>query len=39
MAKDIKNPETIALHGGEFRSAPATTALPGFGNLVISIIS
>ena len=27
MTKDIKNPETIALHGGEFRSDPATTAV------------
>ncbi len=27
MAKDIKNPETIALHGGEYRSDPATTAV------------
>jgi len=27
MAKEIKNPETIALHGGEYRSDPATTAV------------
>ncbi len=27
MTKDIKNPETIALHGGEYRSDPATTAV------------
>ena len=27
MIKDIKNPETIALHGGEYRSDPATTAV------------
>jgi len=27
MAKKIKNPETIALHGGEYRSDPATTAV------------
>ena len=27
MAKDIKNPETIALHGGEYRNDPATTAV------------
>ena len=27
MSKDIKNPETIALHGGEYRSDPATTAV------------
>ena len=27
MAKNIKNPETIALHGGEYRSDPATTAV------------
>jgi len=27
MAKDIKNPETIAIHGGEYRSDPATTAV------------
>jgi len=27
MGKDIKNPETIALHGGEYRSDPATTAV------------
>ena len=26
MTKEIKNPETIALHGGEYRSDPATTA-------------
>ena len=24
MAKSIKHPETIALHGGEYRSDPAT---------------
>ena len=27
MTKEIKNPETIALHGGEYRSDPATTAV------------
>ena len=27
MTKNIKNPETIALHGGEYRSDPATTAV------------
>jgi len=27
MGKDIKNPETIALHGGEYRCDPATTAV------------
>ena len=27
MLKDIKNPETIALHGGDYRSDPATTAV------------
>ena len=27
MTKDTKNPETIALHGGEYRSDPATTAV------------
>ena len=27
MTKDINNPETIALHGGEYRSDPATTAV------------
>ena len=27
MTKDIRNPETIALHGGEYRSDPATTAV------------
>ena len=27
MAKEIKKPETIALHGGEYRSDPATTAV------------
>ena len=27
MTKDIKNPETIALHGGDYRSDPATTAV------------
>ena len=27
MTKDVKNPETIALHGGEYRSDPATTAV------------
>ena len=27
MTKDIKNPETIALHGGEYRSDPATTSV------------
>ena len=27
MTKDIKNPETIALHGGEYRCDPATTAV------------
>jgi len=27
MSKKIKNPETIALHGGEYRSDPATTAV------------
>ena len=27
MGKNIKNPETIALHGGEYRSDPATTAV------------
>ena len=27
MTKSIKNPETIALHGGEYRSDPATTAV------------
>jgi len=27
MTKDIKHPETIALHGGEYRSDPATTAV------------
>ena len=27
MTKQIKNPETIALHGGEYRSDPATTAV------------
>jgi len=24
---NIKNPETIALHGGDYRSDPATTAV------------
>ena len=27
MTKDLKNPETIAVHGGEYRSDPATTAV------------
>ena len=27
MLKDIKNPETIALHGGDYRSDPATTSV------------
>ncbi|SVE60822.1 uncharacterized protein METZ01_LOCUS513676, partial [marine metagenome] len=27
MGKEIKHPETIALHGGEYRSDPATTAV------------
>ena len=27
MTKEIKNPETVALHGGEYRSDPATTAV------------
>ena len=27
MADKIKNPETIGLHGGEYRSDPATTAV------------
>ena len=27
MTKEIKNIETIALHGGEYRSDPATTAV------------
>jgi len=27
MIKDIKHPETIVLHGGEYRSDPATTAV------------
>ena len=27
MSKSIKNPETIALHGGDYRSDPATTAV------------
>ena len=27
MTKDIKNSETIALHGGDYRSDPATTAV------------
>ena len=27
MTKDTKHPETIALHGGEYRSDPATTAV------------
>jgi len=27
MSKTIKNPETIALHGGEYRKDPATTAV------------
>ena len=27
MSKNIKNPETIALHGGDYRSDPATTAV------------
>ena len=27
MTKEIKHPETIALHGGEYRSDPATTAV------------
>ena len=27
MTKNIKNPETITLHGGEYRSDPATTAV------------
>jgi len=27
MTKTTKNPETIALHGGEYRSDPATTAV------------
>ncbi len=26
MSKTTKNPETIALHGGDYRSDPATTA-------------
>ena len=27
MADKIKHPETIGLHGGEYRSDPATTAV------------
>ena len=27
MSKTTKNPETIALHGGDYRSDPATTAV------------
>jgi O-acetylhomoserine (thiol)-lyase len=27
MTKNIKNPETIALHGGDYRSDPATTSV------------
>ena len=27
MSKQTKNPETIALHGGDYRSDPATTAV------------
>jgi len=27
MSKTIKNPETIALHGGEYRKDPSTTAV------------
>ena len=27
MSKQIKHPETIALHGGDYRSDPATTAV------------
>ena len=27
MTKTTKNPETIALHGGDYRSDPATTAV------------
>ena len=27
MSKQSKNPETIALHGGDYRSDPATTAV------------
>jgi O-acetylhomoserine (thiol)-lyase len=27
MSKTLKNPETIALHGGDYRSDPATTAV------------
>jgi O-acetylhomoserine (thiol)-lyase len=27
MSKEIKNPETIALHGGDYRSDPATTSV------------
>ena len=27
MSDKIKNPETIGLHGGEYRSDPATTAV------------
>ena len=35
MTKDIKNPETIALHGGEYRSDPTTTAVVA-GSLLYS---
>ena len=27
MTKTLKNPETIVLHGGDYRSDPATTAV------------
>ena len=45
MSDKIKNPETIGLHGGEYRSDPATTAVAvpiyqttSYQNLVISIL-
>jgi len=39
MTKDIKHPETIALHGGEYRSDPATTAVavPIYRTLLINL--
>ena len=33
MTKVIKNPETIALHGGDYRSDPATTAVCSFQSI------
>ena len=34
MTKQTKNPETIALHGGDYRSDPATTAVAVAGSLL-----